>query len=82
MKVSLRSWFHLSASLTQLLRERRKVSEGEDDNFNIFDTQQLDETLSSTMRVLTSRLGAVTAVSLPMALAWCSGAFLPSASAA
>ena len=47
-----------------MLRERRKISEGEDDNFNIFDTQQLAETLSSTMGVLTSLLGAVAAVSL------------------
>ena len=54
----------LKASLTQLLRERRKLSEGDDDNFNIFDTQQLAETLSSTMGVLTSLLGAVAAVSL------------------
>jgi putative ABC transport system permease protein len=54
----------LKASLTQLLRERRKISPGEDDNFNIFDTQQLAETLSSTMGVLTNLLGAVAAVSL------------------
>jgi putative ABC transport system permease protein len=54
----------LKASLRQLLRERRKLSEGDDDNFNIFDTQQLAETLSSTMGVLTSLLGAVAAVSL------------------
>jgi putative ABC transport system permease protein len=54
----------LKASLTQLLRERRKLAESDDDNFNIFDTQQLAETLSSTMGVLTSLLGAVAAVSL------------------
>ncbi len=54
----------LKASLRQLLRERRKLAESEDDNFNIFDTQQLAETLSSTMGVLTSLLGAVAAVSL------------------
>jgi putative ABC transport system permease protein len=54
----------LKASLTQLLRERRKLADGEDDNFNIFDTQQLAETLSSTMGVLTNLLGAVAAVSL------------------
>ncbi|CAN5580479.1 ABC transporter permease [soil metagenome] len=54
----------LKASLTQLLRERRKLAETDDDNFNIFDTQQLAETLSSTMGVLTSLLGAVAAVSL------------------
>lgn len=54
----------LKASLRQLMRERRKLAEGEDDNFNIFDTQQLAETLSSTMSVLTTLLGAVAAVSL------------------
>jgi len=54
----------LKASLRQLLRERRKLAEADDDNFNIFDTQQLAETLSSTMSVLTNLLGAVAAVSL------------------
>jgi len=54
----------LKASLRQLLRERRKLAEQDDDNFNIFDTQQLAETLSSTMGVLTNLLGAVAAVSL------------------
>ena len=54
----------LKASLTQLLRERRKLAADDDDNFNIFDTQQLAETLSSTMGVLTDLLGAVAAVSL------------------
>ena len=54
----------LKASLRQLLRERRKLAVGDDDNFNIFDTQQLADTLSSTMGVLTDLLGAVAAVSL------------------
>jgi len=54
----------LKAALRQLMRERRKLAETDDDNFNIFDTQQLAETLSSTMGVLTSLLGAVAAVSL------------------
>jgi putative ABC transport system permease protein len=54
----------LKASLRQLMRERRKLAEADDDNFNIFDTQQLAETLPSTMGVLTSLLGAVAAVSL------------------
>jgi putative ABC transport system permease protein len=47
-----------------LLRERRRLADSDDDNFNIFDTQQLADTLSSTMGVLTSLLGAVAAVSL------------------
>ena len=58
----------LKASLRQLLRERRKLGDpdngGAEDNFNIFDTQQLADTLSGTMGVLTSLLGAVAAVSL------------------
>jgi putative ABC transport system permease protein len=54
----------LKASLRQLLRERRRLAVGDDDNFNIFDTQQLADTLSSTMGVLTNLLGAVAAVSL------------------
>jgi putative ABC transport system permease protein len=54
----------LKASLRQLLRERRKLAEGDDDNFNIFDTQQLAATLSSTTEVMTTLLGAVAAVSL------------------
>ena len=54
----------LKASLRQLMRERRKLAEADDDNFNIFDTQQLAETLSGTTQVLTTLLGAVAAVSL------------------
>ena len=54
----------LKASLNQLLRERRKLSEGDEDNFNILDTQQLAEALSGTTQVMTTLLGAVAAVSL------------------
>ena len=54
----------LKASLRSLLRERRKLAEADDDNFSIFDTQQLAETLSGTMKVMTTLLGAVAAVSL------------------
>ncbi|MET0682108.1 MAG: ABC transporter permease [Casimicrobiaceae bacterium] len=54
----------LKASLGQLLRERRKLAQGDDDNFNVLDTQQLAETLSGTTKVMTTLLGAVAAVSL------------------
>jgi putative ABC transport system permease protein len=54
----------LKASLRQLLRERRKLADGDDDNFNILDTQQLADTLSGTTKVMTTLLGAVAAVSL------------------
>lgn len=54
----------LTSSLTQLLRERRKLAEADDDNFNVLDTKQLAETLSGTTKVMTTLLGAVAAVSL------------------
>jgi putative ABC transport system permease protein len=54
----------VKASLGQLLRERRRLAEGEDDNFNVLDTRQIADTMSGTTRVMTTLLGAVAAVSL------------------
>jgi len=54
----------LKAGLTQLLRERRKLANGDEDNFNVLDTKQLADTLSGTTKVMTMLLGAVAAVSL------------------
>ncbi|MCC7059543.1 MAG: ABC transporter permease [Burkholderiaceae bacterium] len=51
-------------SLGQLLRERRKLAEADEDNFSVLDTRQLAETFSGTTRVMTTLLGAVAAVSL------------------
>jgi putative ABC transport system permease protein len=50
--------------IRKLMRERRKLSENLDDNFNVMDTKQIAETLSGTIRTLTGLLGAVAAVSL------------------
>ena len=47
-----------------LLRERRKLADNDEDNFNVLDTKQLGETLSGTTKVMTTLLGAVAAVSL------------------
>jgi putative ABC transport system permease protein len=47
-----------------LMRERRKIADGEDDNFNVLDTKQIAEALTGTTRILTTLLGAVAAVSL------------------
>jgi putative ABC transport system permease protein len=52
------------AQIERLMRERRRVGEHEDDNFNVMDTRQIAEALSSTTRVMTVLLGAVAAVSL------------------
>jgi putative ABC transport system permease protein len=54
----------VKASLSQLLRERRKLADGDDDNFNVLDTRQIADTLSGTTQVMTMLLGAVAAVSL------------------
>jgi putative ABC transport system permease protein len=54
----------VKASLTDLLRERRKLSSTDEDNFNVLDTKQLADTMSGTTKVMTTLLGAVAAVSL------------------
>ncbi|NMM12067.1 MAG: FtsX-like permease family protein [Rhodoferax sp.] len=54
----------VKASLSQLLRERRKLAEADEDNFNVLDTKQLADTLAGTTKVMTMLLGAVAAVSL------------------
>jgi putative ABC transport system permease protein len=54
----------VSATVTKLLRERRKLEEGSDDDFNIFDSKQLADTLADTTKTLTALLGTVAAVSL------------------
>ncbi len=53
-----------TAALTALLRERRNLAENEENNFSIFDTKQIADTLSGTIRVMTMLLGAVAAISL------------------
>jgi putative ABC transport system permease protein len=54
----------VQSSIQALLRERRNIERGEQDNFNIFDTRQISETLQGTTRILTAVMGAVAAVSL------------------
>lgn len=52
------------SQIEKLMRERRRIGQNEDDNFNVMDTRQIAEALSSTTRVMTVLLGAVAAVSL------------------
>lgn len=54
----------VQAQITNLLRERRRISEGMDDNFNVLDTRQLADALSGTTKVMTTLLGGVASVSL------------------
>lgn len=54
----------VQASITDLLRERRNITGSKEDDFNIFDTKQISDTLSSTTTLLTSIVTAVAAISL------------------
>jgi putative ABC transport system permease protein len=54
----------LKASLEQLMRERRKLADADDNNFNVLDTRQIADTMSGTTQIMTMLLGAVAAVSL------------------
>jgi len=47
-----------------LLRERRHITEGKDDDFNVLDTREIATAMSGATQVLTALLGAVAAVSL------------------
>lgn len=47
-----------------LMRERRHIGAGDNDDFSVMDTRQIAETLSGTTKVMTGLLGAVAAVSL------------------
>jgi len=50
--------------INQLMQERRKISENEDDNFNVLDTKEIAQALSGSIGTMTALLGAVAAVSL------------------
>jgi putative ABC transport system permease protein len=54
----------VQASLTDLLRERRRITGGKEDDFNIFDTKQISDTLTGTTTLLTRIVAAVAGISL------------------
>ncbi len=67
LMISLKDSTNASQAMAQirsLMRERRKLAENVDDNFNVMDTKQIAETLSGTIGTMTTLLGAVAAVSL------------------
>jgi len=51
-------------SIEKLLRERRRIFPGKDDDFHVMDMQEIVSAMTSTTRILTTLLGAVAAVSL------------------
>jgi len=52
------------ADIERLLRERRRIATGKEDDFTVRDMQEIVSMLTSTTRVLTALLSAVAAVSL------------------
>src|SRR3546814_1539642 len=54
----------VKASLTDLLRERRRLEPGEEDDFRIVDPKQISETLAGATNLLTGIVTAVAAISL------------------
>ena len=54
----------VQASIQDLLRERRNITPGKDDDFFIFDTKQISDTLTGTTTLLTRIVAAVAAISL------------------
>jgi putative ABC transport system permease protein len=54
----------VQADIERLLRERRNISPGKEDDFTVRDMRQIVETTAGTTTILTGLLGAVAAVSL------------------
>ena len=54
----------VQADIERLLRERRGITRGKDDDFSVRDMKQIAETQTGTTTVLTGLLGAVAGVSL------------------
>lgn len=54
----------VKSDLEMMLRDRRRIRPGQDDNFSVMDMQELVQVMTGTTQVLTSLLGAVAAVSL------------------
>lgn len=54
----------VKSDLEMMLRDRRRIRPGQDDNFSVMDMQELVQVMTGTTEVLTSLLGAVAAVSL------------------
>lgn len=54
----------VQASIEDLLRERRNITQGKEDDFFVFDTKQINDTLTGATTALTSIVTAVAAISL------------------
>ncbi|NTV50025.1 MAG: FtsX-like permease family protein [Geobacteraceae bacterium] len=67
IQVSVRdgvSTTRVQQDIERLMRERRHLSAGDENNFNVMDMKEITSMLTSTTKVLTALLSAVAAVSL------------------
>ena len=67
LQVSVREGYateRVQADIERLMRTRRHLSAGEDNDFNVMDMKEVERMISGTTQVLTALLGAVAAVSL------------------
>ncbi|MGH7617652.1 MAG: ABC transporter permease, partial [Gemmatimonadaceae bacterium] len=55
---------HVGSDLTALLRERRRIVRGKEDDFRVLNIAEIANTVQATTRVLTTFLSALAAVSL------------------
>ncbi|OYX37622.1 MULTISPECIES: ABC transporter permease [unclassified Sphingomonas] len=54
----------VQSTLTDLLKERRGIAPGKDDDFFVFDTKQINDTVATTTGLLTGIVTAVASISL------------------
>ncbi len=67
IRISARDGYSTSQvqrDIENLMRERRRIGEGEEDDFSVMDMQEIAQALTGTTQILTALLGAVAAVSL------------------
>lgn len=55
---------HTRSRIQAVMRERRRILPGQEDDFNVQDTKEIAKTVSSVTGVLTALLGSIAAVSL------------------
>jgi putative ABC transport system permease protein len=54
----------VSADLTRLMRERRHLAIGQEDDFRLIDMKQIADTVSGTLKVMTGLVAAIASISL------------------
>jgi putative ABC transport system permease protein len=54
----------IKQDISQLMRQRRRIEQGEEDSFNVRDMKEVAARVSSTTKTMTALLGAVATVSL------------------